>query len=433
MQSRLELSKNCLERDLSQDSGMSLPKGKPNESEGARPAFRVNGVAVVCLVGISLTLMLFGKKLIFPGIVVDFTGFWIGAQLLGTPHIYDVPSNLALQKTIVGIVKEDLIYVQPPFLAAAVRPLTLLPYMQAMVVWKVLILGAFVAFVWLFPTSPRRYTAIAICWSLPASIALVHGNDSPLILLLVALSLLCWKKGREYLAGAMLGLCLIKFHFLTLLPLVLFRREYRRPLRGFIAVAAVLISINFLVQPDWVRLYWQALTLPQRTMNGLPTRMPNFYASFFWTGHPALGVALGALVVISILWPVCRRLPFEVAVPLCIMGGMLISPHTNHLDGILAIPALLTVAYRWPRLRPIAWIALSPAAAWLYCIGPPTWGPTAFVALSLWIMYQVSRESISNNPGCERTSPEDRSRHSLNPIAGTSSLARERIVAAPPA
>jgi hypothetical protein len=407
---------------------MAVRINKPNESTGARPAFHLSGVAVVCLIGISLTLMLFGKKLIFPEIVVDFTGFWIGAQLLGTPNIYDIPSNLALQKTIVGTIKEDLIYVQPPFLAAAVKPLTLLPYIQAMVFWKLLMLGAFVAFVWLFPMSPRRWAAIAVCWSLPAAIALVHGNDSPLILLLIALSVRCWLNGREYLAGAMLGLCLVKFHFLTLLPLLLLRREYRRALGGFIAVAAVLISINFLVQPDWVRLYWQALTLPQRNMNGLPTKMPNFYASFFWTGHPVFGVALGASLLILILWPVCRRLPFEVAVPLCIMGGILISPHTNHLDGILAIPALLTVSHRWPHLRPIAWIALSPAIAWLYCVGPPTVGPALFVALSLWIMYRVSRQSIPNGPGYEQTAGEDRTRHRLNAIAATRSL-----VATPPA
>jgi hypothetical protein len=366
--------------------------------------------------------MLFGKKLIFSEGVEDFTGFWIGAKLLGTPYLYDVPGNLELQQATVATTKEDLIYVQPPFLAAAVRPLTLLSYMQAMVFWKLLLMVALIAFVWIFPASPRSYAAIAVCWSLPASIAVAFGNDSPLILLLIALSLLCWKNGREYLAGAMLGLCLVKFHFLTLLPLVLLRREYRRPLTGFMAVATTLISINFLVQPDWVHLYWQALTLPQRNMNGFPMRMPNFYASFFWTGHPAFGVVLGAFLVISILWPVCRRLPFEVAVPLCILGGMLISPHTNHLDGLLAIPALLTVAHRWPRLRPMAWIALSPAVAWLYCVGPPTWGPAFFVALSLRIMYLVSRESIPSDRGCEQTGGGDRARHRLNVIASARSL-----------
>jgi hypothetical protein len=127
--------------------------------------------------------------------------------------------------------------------------------------------------------------------------------------------------------------------------------------------------------------------------------MPNFYASFSWTGHPALGVILGIALVSAVLWPICRRFPFELAMPLCILGGLLASPHANGLDGILAIPAFLAIALRFPQLAVVAGVLLSPVAACLYIVGPPSLGPALFVAASLWLMYRVSRTGALESEG----------------------------------
>ena len=149
------------------------------------------------------------------------------------------------------------------------------------------------------------------------------------------------------------------------------------------------VAINFLVQPDWLHLYWKALNMPQANMNARAGVMPNFYASFYWTGHPAPGVAAGALMVGAVLWPVCRRFGFEVALPFCILGGTLVSPHTNHLDALLAIPALLIAAQRIPGLTVAVSVLLSPVMARLYCAGPAGLGPALFVGGCLMVMARI--------------------------------------------
>ena len=343
--------------------------------------------AALCLLGVIILLSPLRTKW---NPVNDFTGFWIGGKLLGTPWLYDIPSNLALQKLLTGDTSSGVIYVRPPFFAAVVKLFIGMPYVTALLLWRIVILAAWVGFAAVFPLGRRRCTVLAVCWSLLVPVTIVFGNDVPIVLLLIALSLVCWKRERPLLAGVMLGLCLAKFHFLVFLPLLLFQRRHRRVLAGFAGVAAVFIAISFLVQPDWLPLYWKALNMPQANMNARASLMPNFYACFYWTGHPALGVAAGALTVGTVLRSICQRFCFEVALPFCILGGTLVSPHTNHLDGILAIPALLVAAHRLPEVAVAVSVLLSPAAALLYCVGPPSLGPALFVGGCLMVMARIS-------------------------------------------
>jgi hypothetical protein len=129
--------------------------------------------------------------------------------------------------------------------------------------------------------------------------------------------------------------------------------------------------------------------------------MPNFYASFFWTGHPAVAVAFGACLLAFLLFTRCRRLPFVVAMPLTVYGGLLVAPHTNGLDAILAIPALLLLATHIIELRKNAFLLLSPVAACLYCLGPRSLGPLIFVCTSVWLIWRVGRVANSAaEPNC---------------------------------
>ncbi len=343
-----------------------------------------------------IVLLVFRQMTLFALVgVSDFTGFVVGSELLGTPQLYDVSANLGVQNALTGRTAGYVIYNRPPFWAALLKPFSFIPHILALVLWKLLMIGALVGFVRRWPLVPTRFTALAVCCSLPAGIAISRANDAPLILLLVALSVVFWQRGHGLLAGMMLGLCLAKFHFFVFLPLVLFRRRHWRPLAGFAAVAAVIVAVNFLVQPGWPLQYWKALQLPLQTINVNPALEPNFYASFFWTGHAAVGVALGVLIVGALLWPACRTTPFEIAVPLCLLGGVLAAPHTNDLDAILAIPALLAVARFYPHLRLTACLLLSPLAAFLYCVGPQSWGPALFVTTSVWLLYRVARGASS--------------------------------------
>jgi hypothetical protein len=337
--------------------------------------------------------------------VRDFLSFRVGAELVGTPRLYDLESNFDAQKALVGSVHPGLPYARPPFFAAALKVFTLLPYESAACVWKWLMLAILVAAVSLFRLVPRRYTALAVCCSIPAAMAIEIASDAPLVLLFVVLSLTFWKKGREVLAGVMLGSCLAKFHFIVFLPLLLLQRQYRRVLGGFAAAVAALIAVNFLVQPDWVSLYWKAVHMPTQNMSFFAAGMPDFYGIFWGTAHPGIAVILGALLVGIMLWRI-RLLPFELAMPLCLMGGLIAAPHTGWNDLIIAIPAILLTTYRFTHLRPIGFLLLSPIAVLPFArIGPTILGAVLFVGASLWLLYVVSRMLLATRGQSTRKGP----------------------------
>jgi len=351
-----------------------------------------------------MMLGLFATRIASKNYVDDFTGFIIGAKLLGSEKIYDVPTNLALQQQIVGLTDPGIIFVRPPFWALAIKPFLRLPYRSALLVWRWLMVAALVAFA---AVSRDQRVMLALCASIPAAGAIAAANDLPLILLLIGISLALHSKGWRFASGAALGMCLAKFHFLVFLPLLLLRREYRRELQGFLSVTAVLIAINFVVQPNWPTLYWHGLTIPQANMNSRVAMMPNVYTVFSWTRHPSVAVVLGGMLIAALLWRACGRVPFKAAMPLCILGATVAAPHTTYLDCALAIPAVFALAPGMGWQRMAAWFLLSPVAGLLAYLGPPLIGPAVVVAASLWVVgHAAGLGSMISRPGASQTCPK---------------------------
>jgi len=361
--------------------------------------------SLYCAIGLLVTQLAvaaIGVRAMELDKIRDFTGFYIGARLLGTDRIYDVPANVAMQRTLTGRTKDDVVFVRPPFWAAAIKPLTALPYRKALLLWKLLIIGCTLSFIWLFPLCPRRYTAIGVFWSLPVALAVAIAQDTPLILLWLALALMAWRCGRPMLCGALLALCLPKFYALVMLPLLLFQRRYFKVLTGFATVGLVAVAINFAVQPNWIRLYWAALNLPARHMNGRPSMMPNFYSLFAWTGHPGTGVVIGVAVVMVALWPICRKASFELALTSCLLGGVFASYHANDSDAILAIPALLGAAAQYRQLVPWAAVALSPVAFAGFLFYWPSIAAPMFLLPCLAIIVFVGIQHVVGDKGHDK-------------------------------
>src|SRR5262249_23766519 len=157
------------------------------------------------------------------------------------PDLYDIPANLAMQKTLTGYTLPNIIFVRPPFWAFVIKLFTFFDYRVALTVWKLFMFGALVAFSLHFSFVQTRYVAVVRCWSMPLANALSTSNDAPLTLLFIALSLVLWEHGKPVMAGLFLGLCAAKFHFLIFLPFLLLQRKYWRVLAGF--SAPVLLAI----------------------------------------------------------------------------------------------------------------------------------------------------------------------------------------------
>src|SRR5262249_18537328 len=147
---------------------------------------------------------------------VDFTGILAGAYLVGTPGLYNVDANLAVQRRLAGEEDPARVFPRWPYIGTLMRPLSYIPYRDAVRIWIAIDVLAFTAFIFLFPMVPRWVTAVAVCWSIPVFDALGEAQDSPLLLVYLSVSLLLHRAGMPFAAGFALAMCAPKYHIFIL-------------------------------------------------------------------------------------------------------------------------------------------------------------------------------------------------------------------------
>ena len=186
----------------------------------------------------------------------DFTAFYGGGEIIRagqTARLYDVRAQYELQREFSPRVAEGraaLAYNHPPFEALLFVPLTYLSYVPAYVVWSLLNVAMLA---WSLGTLRGGFAdvgqlglaflVVAAAGFVPIVNTLVQGQDSVLLLLLVAWSFAFLEEGRDVAAGVALGMGLFKFHFVIPLMIML---AVRRPrlLQGFFPVVAVLSLVS---------------------------------------------------------------------------------------------------------------------------------------------------------------------------------------------
>jgi len=296
----------------------------------------------------------------------DFLGFYVGASLVGSPTLYNPEANLAVQRKLGAREIDSIIFVRLPYFAAILRPLTWIQYRAAILAWGFLSVASLIGFALVFPYEESRITLFMLCWFIPAAFAIRVGQDPPFVILWIAIALRLRMHKRLFLAGLVFSLCLEKWHLLIFIPILFLLRREWRVFAGFVTGSAVLIAFSFALQgPDFAREYWAAMHLPN--MNALPLLMPNLLGSlaffeFFGLSH-SIAVALywGLAIVITLLVLfACVRQQFEIALPVALIAGLLLSPHDYLHDWTIAFPALLML---WRVMPAIVSILLLPAAA----------------------------------------------------------------------
>lgn len=213
-------------------------------------------------VGLTLLVVSFGtsdqgRTLFGPPLGADFAGFFAAAQILegGQPELlYDRALHDRLYHALLPNLPADqsIPYVHPPFIAAALRPFTWLPYEPAFALWLVVSAGMYLAGLALV-----RHAVPALAehnWRLVLLLAVTFepfllecwmgGQLSALGFLAFALALFAQHRGWPFAAGMALGLCLYKPPFLVLfLPLLLVSRQWRM-LLGVAAAGIVLATLS---------------------------------------------------------------------------------------------------------------------------------------------------------------------------------------------
>jgi hypothetical protein len=324
------------------------------------------GVAALCAAGILVLGVYWhmGFPKIFSG-QNDFIVFYAGARAGGGPVTYDPERFQQLEREASGFIPtQALPYTRPPYYAMLTRPLALFPYPTAYRIWQALSVAALVLFVLVLPGEPW-VTALAVCWSYPASYGLASGQDVSFLALWVAVALRLRHK-RPFWSGAVLALCAPKFHLFLCLPLLLYRRAAWRIAAGLLTAGGVLVALSFVASgAGWVQRYARAVMDPgidvslqfMPNLHGLLAGVPGQAA---W--EVVLTAAVGALV-----WFIARNSDFEIGFAGVLLGGLLVSYHAYACDFVLTIPALLSIrrlTQSWPSLISVA--MLFPLSYWLY-------------------------------------------------------------------
>jgi Glycosyltransferase family 87 len=297
----------------------------------------------ICALGVVLNIAL-ACNLFLPNAWAgrnDFLGFYAGTRLAGTGNLYNRDRVREEQLKAVGE-SGEIQYGRLPAYAMALKPLGWLPYRAAYAAWEVLLTGAFLAFLILWPSpAPFRRWFIG-CWSLPAFIALFNGQDDLLLLLPVALSARLLRAGKSFAAGMVLGLfAASKYHLFTMVPLILVAQRRWRMFAGAALSGCCLLGASFAVEGrGWPAGLYSLLT-DSRVSTGL-NHMPNLHSLL--AGAPFslfLQIAASLLLATGVYLAAHNSFSFESALGLALGAGVLIGYHGYVHDGALFLPALI--------------------------------------------------------------------------------------------
>jgi len=267
----------------------------------------------------------------------DFLSFYAGAKLVGTPDLYSVDHVHAIQRELSNP-NEVRAYTRLPFYAVLLWPLGRLPYGMAHSLWQLLNVLALGGFIWLW--SPRIIMASVCCLFFPIWISFVVGQDTPVLLLIIALGASLLRRDRSFAAGLVFSLCLIKFHLFILLALVVLAKRLWRFASGVLSGALGLAAVSFAVAGfNWPVQYLAVLRANEQGQNSY-RNMPNLNGLFHSVPHSAVWLALATLVVSYATWRVARRSGTDEAIGVALWGGLLTGLHGFIYDCGLLLPLL---------------------------------------------------------------------------------------------
>ena len=267
----------------------------------------------------------------------DFLPFYAAARLLPGLRIYDPHAIYQAEIAAAGGMRDALLFIRMPAFALFLWPLAHLPYTLAHAVWFELRALAAAGFVLAWPHTPRRVTAIAAAFFLPLAGALSGDQDTPFLLLWIALAERLAPR-RPFAAGLLLALCAAKPHLFLFLPVFLWIHR-RQLIPGFLAGGAALVALSFAAAgPRWPQALLAVLRIPAIepwgvfSLHGLGLPAPVEYA---------LTAALAIAAVAAII-----RMSDRIALAAALAAGLLLSYHTSMADAALLLPAVLLVAAR---------------------------------------------------------------------------------------
>lgn len=314
----------------------------------------------------------------------DYLSFYAGGRLAFTPSLYDPPHAMAEQLRAAGVMGKGTYYIRMPWFAAVMWPLARLPYLTGQFIWEALLVGGLLLFVALWPRPAFPVRVAILCYSVPALMSLRMGQDPPLLLALMAISLVLLYRGKPVIAGLVLSLTLAKFHlFLPIFPAVIFARRWRFA-SGLFSGATILLAASFLVSGlNWPRTYLAAITDPGVTPGVIIT--PSLFYAI--PGSPQtrnLVVAVVGIVMMALYLRIARE-KVELLIAAAPVAILPLLPHAGSYDCLLLTPLALYALDRGSKPAKIAGalllIPVTYFAAWSV-----SWGAILIPVLDIMLL-----------------------------------------------
>jgi hypothetical protein len=331
--------------------------------------------ALLGMLPILLGIQLLAWFVILPAAIrgrADFRQLYTAGYMVRTGHareLYNYDVQLHFQNELVSPSRIPLPFNRPAFYALLFVPFSLLPYRGAYLVFLalnlILLLSSYcILRPWL------RNIAQAWIWLpvlifmafYPVAAALMQGQDSILVLILLAAVLMFLSRDQEFLAGLLLGLGWFKFTLV--LPIAFLYIVWRRwrfsvgfAFSTLLAVVGSLALVGFAQSEHYVRSLLSTNTgLSARTNDfsyPIPVQfefMANLHgliAGLAGRHVPAFSIHVAALLVSAVVWIWIARVtpghlrPVE-AFPVAVAASVVVSYYLFLYDlSILLIPITL--------------------------------------------------------------------------------------------
>jgi len=292
----------------------------------------------------------------------DWPAFATGARImLDDPgHLYDIEVQRRVEfqvtggRTLVTLgIHGILPFVTPAWVALVAAPFELLGTELGGRLWILFGLATLFAGL-LLAVRPRPPSAVLPAFaSVPTALLLLNAQLDGLVALGAGAALALWS--RPYLAGAALGLTLMKPQLVLPAGVALIAARNWKVLAGWAAAGLLLWAAPALLDPRWVLDWLPALNGPVQP-GSREIDLAHFGTALpaGWRGFGVAGLSLVGLGgVVALAYRV--RGDFRSAAAVVLAGGVLIAPHALPTDLVLVAVALAA----WGRARWHDWLLLS--------------------------------------------------------------------------
>ncbi len=280
----------------------------------------------------------------------DFASFYVGSSLALEGRfavLYDRDVQFGRQKEIAPTKDQLVPYVRPPFYLAVLAPLSLFSLKTSFWLW---IVGHSLLLIACWLWASRRFGPDALILGalyLPTALGIASGQDCVLMLAIGIGFYHLADQQRDFPAGAVLALGLLKFHLLLLLPLAMILNKRWRMLAGY-AVTGGLLALSSIALIGFGGVKQYVNLLQAKDLNALlpsPELMINLNGLMAnLRVESAFVLALLVVLVIGVVIIGVRGAPLWRWLSIAVVSSLLITHHVYGYDaGIVLLPVWLAM------------------------------------------------------------------------------------------